>query len=138
MTMRLSKITLAIGCFVLFSFLFFSPATSYSDDIEIEIDVAPNVLNIQSEGTLVTIHTDISYWLVEPATVLLNDIAISWWKQGNRGNFVAKFSMGEVKSVFEDDDLWNYNYLTLLGSTKGGEEFSGTQAILVIDVPPKE
>jgi len=136
--MRLSKITLAIGCFVLFSFLFFSPATSYSDQpiIEIEIDVAPNVLNIQSEGTVVTVHTNISYSHVEDhSTVTLNDIEISWWKEDNRGNFVAKFSMDEVKAL---DDLTKGDYLlTLLGHTIDGALFVGKQEILVIDVTPQ-
>lgn len=133
--MRLPKITLAIGCFVLFSFLFFSPATSYSD--EIEIDVAPNVLNIQSEGTVVTVHTDISYWLVDVSSVFLNDILISSWKADDRGNFVAKFSMDEVKSLFEDEKIGDYNLLTLIGVTKGGEPFVGTQEIRVIEVMPQ-
>ena len=148
--MRFSKITLAIGCFVLFSFLFFSPATSYSDeiDIEIEIDVAPNVLNIQSEGTVVTVHTDIPYSsvdaptvsLVYDSTVPLNEIEISWWKDDNRGNFVAKFSMDEVKSLFEEDDMEKYNTYTFVleGFTTVGDKFSGEQDIIVIDVLPKE
>ena len=134
--MRLSKITLAIGCFVLFSFLFFSPATSYSQaDIQIEIDVSPNVLNIQSEGTVVTVHTNISYSLVDARSVTLNDIAISWWKDDNRGNFVAKFSMDEVKLL--DFIIGQQNVFVLNGVTIYGDSFEGEQAIFVIDVFPK-
>jgi len=139
--MKLSKLALAIGCFVLFSFLFFSPAASYSDEIiEIEIDVAPNVLNIQSEGAVVTVHTDIPYSDVDAPSVQLNDIAISWWKEDNRGNFVAKFSMDEVKAKALDDLTTGEDYLlTLLlqGLTIDGDLFEGTQEILVIDVIPQ-
>ena len=38
----------------------------------IEIDVAPNVLNIASSGTVVTVHTDIAYSAVAGASVSLN------------------------------------------------------------------
>jgi hypothetical protein len=132
MTMKLSKLTLAIGCFVLCSFLFFSPASSYSDDT-IEIDVAPNVLNIQSQGTVVTVHTDISYWLVDVSSVFLNGILISSWKADDRGNFVAKFSMDEVKSL-DGLIIGDYNKLQLVGVTNDGEAFVGAQDIKVIDV----
>ncbi len=31
---------------------------------EIEIQVSPNILNLESNGIVVTIHTDIEYWTV--------------------------------------------------------------------------
>ena len=129
--MRLPKITLAIGCFVLFSFLFFSPATSYSFDAT--IDVAPNVLNIQSQGTVVTVHTDIAYGDVDVSSVFLNGILISSWKADDRGNFVAKFSMDEVKSL-DGLVIGGYNTLQLVGVTNDGESFVGEKDIKVIDV----
>jgi len=63
----------------------------------------------------------------------LNGVAISSWKADNRGNFVAKFSMDEIKT---SDGLIidGYNKLTLFGYTTAGDTFSGTQAIKVIDV----
>ena len=39
--------------------LFLYPSTTLGFDIE--IDVAPNVLNIQSESVVVTVHTDIAF-----------------------------------------------------------------------------
>ena len=105
---------------------------------EIIIDVAPNVLNIQSEGQVVTVHTDIYYSVVEVYSVYLNSVLISSWKADNRGNFVAKFSMDEIKlldGLITDD----YNTLTLIlaGVTEDGESFSGTQDIKVIDIEPE-
>ena len=38
--------------------LFVYPATTLAFDIQ--IDVAPNVLNIQSESIVVTVHTDVA------------------------------------------------------------------------------
>jgi hypothetical protein len=110
------------------------PAASFG--YEIQIDIAPNVLNIQSESVVVTVHTDIAYHLVAGSTVFLNDVPISHWKADARGNFVAKFSSEEVKRLdgLKVDD---YNTLVLIGYTSDGEAFLGTQDIKVINVIPK-
>ena len=107
----------------------FSPAP-----VEINIDVAPNVLNIQSEGTVVTVHTDIAYSAVEGASVELNGIIIAWWKSDSRGQFVAKFNMEEVTALVDAGvlDLGEIT-LTLTGTSVLGN-FSGTQTIKVISV----
>ena len=104
---------------------------------EITIDVAPNVLNIQSEGQVVTVHTDIAYGSVYASSVYLNGIEISSWKVDNRGNFVAKFLMVEIK-MLEGLKIDDYNTLTLLGLTTDNEPFLGTQDIKVIDIGPQE
>ena len=131
--MRLSKMKMITGCCVLLlAGLLISPAISYSD--EIEIDVAPNVLNIQSSGTVVTVHTDIAYWTVVGSTVLLNDVEIQSWKADNRGNFVAKFFMDAIKDL--PLEIGEYNILKLKGFDTGGQLFEGEQAIKVIEVIP--
>jgi len=130
--MKSSKTGIAIICYVLLALgLLLNPASSYS--FETTIRVAPNVLNIQSEGTVVTIHTDINYSAVEASTVSLNGIEISSWKADNRGDFVAKFLMEEVKAL-EGLDIGEYNTLTIEGYTYEGEFFVGVQDIIVIDV----
>ena len=121
-------------CMALALVLFQAPAKCYGFDIE--IDVSPNVLNIQSESTIVTVHTDIAYSLVVGASVYLNGVAIDWWKSDDRGNFVAKFVSDEIKTldglIIGDD-----NTLTLNGFTTDGEAFIGTQDIMVIDNIPE-
>jgi hypothetical protein len=105
---------------------------------EIEIDVAPNVLNIASEGTVVTVHTNIAYSLVTGASVRLNDVPIAWWKSDSRGQFVAKFNMTDVEELVNAGVLnLGSITLTLAGETTGGIEFSGTQTINVIDLESK-
>ncbi len=99
---------------------------------EIAIDVAPNILNIQSDGQVVTVHTDIAYYAVDVSTVYLNGIAISSWKADNRGNFVAKFLMEEVKTL-DGLIIDDYNLLQIVGLAGGDEPFWGEQEILVID-----
>jgi len=73
---------------------------------------------------------------VDVSSVYLNNILISSWKADDRGNFVAKFSMNEVKSL-DGLIIGDYNLLTLLGVTKDGEPFVGTQEIRVIEVMPQ-
>jgi hypothetical protein len=113
--------------------LFVHPSTTLGFDIE--IDVSPNVLNIQSQSVIVTVHTDIAYSLVVGASVFLNDVAIDWWKSDDRGNFVAKFVSDEIKTL-DGLIIGDYNTLVLTGYTTGGEAFIGTQDIKVIDNIP--
>jgi hypothetical protein len=119
---------IGIGVVALFGFLL--PSSSLGFDIE--IDVAPHVLNLQSASTVVTIHTDIDFGDVMGSTIFLNGVAISHWKSDARGNFVAKFVSDEIKALdglIVDD----YNTLVLTGYTVDGEAFIGSQDIWVID-----
>jgi len=122
-------------CMALALVLLHMPAQCHAFDIE--IDVSPNVLNIQSKSTVVTVHTDIAYSIVAGATVFLNDVAIDWWKSDDRGNFVAKFSSDEIK-ILDGLIIGDYNTLTLTGYTNANESepFIGTQDIMVIDNLP--
>ena len=137
MDLRKAKIFyLPVLCCMALALVFFqAPAKCYGFDIEIEIDVSPNVLNIQSESAIVTVHTDIAYSLVTGASVFLNGVAIDWWKSDDRGNFVAKFVSDEIKAL-EGLIIGDYNTLTLIGFTTGEEAFEGTQDIMVIDNIP--
>lgn len=102
---------------------------------EVTIDVSPNVLNIQSQGEVVTVHTDIDHHLVDVSTVYLNGVAINSWKSDDRGFFVAKFVMAEIKDLPLDFDA--YNTLLLIGATTDGEAFMGQQDIKVINNVPQ-
>lgn len=116
------------------------PGAQASNAVVDGIDVAPNVLNIQSSGTVVTVHTDMPYGSVAGASVTLNGVEIDWWKADNQGFFVAKFVMDEIKALADSGDLvvGELNELTLKGLTNDGETFQGSQEILVIDkVAPK-
>ena len=103
---------------------------------DVSIRVAPNVLNLLNKGEVVTVHTDISYSLVVGSTVCLNDVEVSHWKADNRGNFVAKFLMENIKGL--PLNIGGYNTLTLTGVTVDGEEFSGSKEILVVNNVPKK
>jgi len=131
---KAKTLCLPVMCFIALALVFFQgPAQCQA--YEILIDVSPNVLNIQSASTIVTVHTDIAYSIVVGATVFLNGVAIDWWKSDDRGNFVAKFVSDEIKTL-EGLIIGDYNTLTLNGFTTGGEAFIGTQDIMVIDNIP--
>jgi hypothetical protein len=123
---NLKKIALGMVCLA----VVFMAAT-HANAFDITIDVAPNVLNLQNNGQVVTVHTDIAYGLVQASTVYLNNIAINSWKSDLRGNFVAKFIMNEVKKLPLAIDA--YNTLALVGMTTDGDAFAGSQDILVVD-----
>jgi len=114
--------------------LFGYPAATLA--FEIEIDVAPDVLNIQSHSVVVTVHTDIAYSTVVGTTVFLNGVAINHWKSDARGNFVAKFLSDDIKTL-DGLIIGDYNELVLIGYDIDGEAFAGTQEIMVIDVLPQ-
>ena len=104
---------------------------------EIVIDVAPNTLNIASSGHVVTVHTDIAYWVVDVSSVYLNGLLIQSWKADDRGNFVAKFSMDDVKRL-DGLVIGDYNTLTIVGLTIDDMTFWGEQDIMVIDVSARD
>ena len=131
---KVKTLCLPVLCCMALALVFFQvPAKCYGFDIE--IDVSPNVLNIQSESTIVTVHTDIAYNIVVGASVFLNGVTIDWWKSDDRGNFVAKFNSEEIKTL-DGLIIGDYNTLVLTGYTTGGEAFVGTQDIMVIDNIP--
>ena len=92
---------------------------------------------MQSNGIVVTIHTDIPYSQVSASTVSLEGLEIDSWKADNQGFFVAKFDMDEVKGL-DGLEIGGYNTLTLNGSkVSGGGTFTGSEDVLVIDNVPK-
>ncbi len=135
--MKLSRMSLVLGCVLAVTLCWLLyPAAALSTEIPIQIDVAPNVLNIQSQGAIVTVHTDIAYSAVDGASVYLNGVAIQWWKADARGNFVAKFVMDEIKTL-DGLIIDGYNVLVLNGYTTDGDTFIGEQEIKVIDITPR-
>jgi len=111
------------------------PLTGISQEI-IEIQVSPNVLNLQNQGQVVTIHTEVAYSLVDAETVTLNGIEIDSWKADNQGNFVAKFEMSAIVGL--PLNIGDYNELTLEGLKTDGTTFTGTDQIMVINVIPQK
>ena len=98
---------------------------------EITIQVAPNVLNLQNQGEVVTVHTNLPYSSVVGTTVTLNGVAIEWWKADDQGQFVAKFVMSAIKSL--PLRIGESNSLRIEGTKTDGTAFWGSASVLVID-----
>jgi hypothetical protein len=111
--------------------LFVAPTVCSGEEITIE--VAPATLNLKSNGTVVTVHTDVAYGQVDVATVYLQGVAINSWKADNRGFFVAKFLMEEIKTL-EGLVIDGYNTLQFVALTIYDEEIWGEADVMVIDV----
>lgn len=125
----------SVLAFVVLLVALLSVAPGIAGILEIEIEVAPNVLNIQSSGNVVTVHTNLPYGDVVAGGVELNGIDIDSWKVDNRGYFVAKFLIDELKTL-EGIRIDDYNALALTGVLEDGTAFIGTAEIMVIDVVP--
>lgn len=122
------------GCLFVATLCWIYPSTTLGFDIE--VDFAPNVLNIQSESVVVTVHTDIAYSDVVGSSVFLSGIEISPCKSDSRGNFVAKFLSDQVNTL-DGLNIDNYKTLVLTGYTTLNEAFIGKQDIKVIDIIPQ-
>ena len=101
----------------------------------VPIMVSPNVINLDSEGTWVTVHAEIPYSTVVGLSVQLNGIEVEYTKADNRGELVAKFVLGDVKDYLVDtlEPALGEIKLTLVGMTTSGDTFSGTDIIDVIN-----
>ena len=122
--------------FLLAAALILAPVAAHA--FEILIDVAPNTLNLQSQGEVVTVHTDISYGDVDAHSVLLNGVAIDSWKADNQGNFVAKFLIEEIKDL--PLVIGEPNLLQLVGTTSDEPPvgFYGEAEIMVVNNIPNK
>jgi len=105
-------------------------------NLTVEIQVSPHVLNLNNKGEVVTVHTNIAYGLVHAESVFLNDVAVDHWKADDRGNFVAKFVMQAIKDL--PLDIGELNTLTLIGETTDGDDFIGSEDILIVDKGKKK
>jgi hypothetical protein len=64
----------------------------------------------------------------------LNGVPVSWTKADSRGNLVGKFAESAIKAIVSPPG----EVMTLTGSTKDGEAFSGSDSVKVIIAPAAE
>lgn len=134
--------------FAIIATCFLLPVAAFAEEVPmllINIDVAPDVINIASEGKVVTVHTDIFCSDVQNASVLINGLALGEFgsKCDSLGYYVAKILMTSFEALGGDLNIGEvgcdpgYNTLTLSGVTKQGVAFMGSQQIKVIEFVPK-
>ncbi len=99
---------------------------------EITIRISPVTLNLASDGNVVTVHTDVPYSAVAVYTVYLSDVPIQSWKADDRGFFVAKFLMDDVKTI-EGLRINDFNTLRFVALTTSVNPLWGEADVKVID-----
>ena len=109
-----------------------APAVSSAEDILITIEIAPSTLNIQSNGKVVTVHTDIAYSDIDVFSVYLAGVAINSWKADDRGYFVAKFLIDDIKTI-NGLAMNEYNTFLFLAQTTYHVPVWGEADVMVID-----
>ena len=110
--------------------------TVLASDNTIDIVVSPHVLNIESNGGSISIHTNIGYVSAEDAVLEVNGTTIAkiWTFTDSRGNLVVKCSINTVKSIVVGEEEATFD----LTANYDGGIYSGTDTIAVIQVIPQE
>ena len=107
-----------------------------ASDNTIDIVVSPHVLNIESNGGSISIHTDIGYVSPEDAVLEVNGTTIEkiWTFTDSRGNLVVKCSINTVKSIVVGKEEATF----VLTANYNGGTYTGTDTIDVIQVIPQK
>ena len=107
-----------------------------ASDNAIDIVVSPHVLNIESNGGSISIHTNIGYVSEDDAALEVNGTPIEniYTFTDSRGNLVVKCSINTVKSIVIGEEEATF----VLTANYNGETYSGTDTIAVIQVIPQK
>jgi len=132
---RLSKLCIKV---LLISALLTVPlsGTILASDNTIDIVVSPHVLNIESNGGSISVHTDIGYVSPEDAVLKVDGTTIEeiWTFTDTSGNLVVKCSIDTVKDIVIGKEEATF----VLTANYNGETYTGTDTIDVIQVIPQK
>ncbi len=104
------------------------------DGTIIDIEVSPQVLNIESNSRYVHIHADIGFGIVEDTNVEVNkeEIEVKYAFADDCGNLVVICDIEEVKEIVKDDESANFVL------TCNGGDYTGWDSVPVIRVIPQK
>jgi len=110
--------------------------TVFAEDGTIDMVVSPHVLNIESNGGSISIHTDIGYVPAEDVTVEVNkeEIVGVSTDVDDRGNLVVKCDIDEVKGIVIPDQLAIFD----LTCNCNDGVYTGSDSVPVIRVIPQK
>jgi hypothetical protein len=94
---------------------------------DITIKVTPSAIVLDSDGSWITVHTDIALSVVDTSTLTLNGLDVAWTKADAKGNLVAKFAQADIKAIVAPPEAT----LELVGMTTAGERFQGADTVVV-------
>ena len=102
--------------------------------LEIDVEIAPNMINVEGNMEAFVIHTNIAYGLVDLESVTLTvnetEVLVDRSKMDSLGQFdviIPLFLIEEALVIGVENDFY------LQGRTWNGELFWGVDRILVID-----
>jgi hypothetical protein len=102
------------------------------EPLPIDLQVSPNVLNLESYGGSLSMHTDVGYsWTLDVGFTVDGQLVDDFWtKSDARGELVVKASLEAV----EDSDGDSLATFVLTVITSNGTWYEGTDTIRVISV----
>jgi len=105
---------------------------SANGTIDVDVQVSPHTIVLGlDKGSAITVHTDIAYSAVDGASVALSGVAATSTFADSCGNLVGKFSQASIEAIVAPPSAT----LVLIGMTKDGMAFSGSDTVRVIDDP---
>lgn len=125
------KKTIIIACLVSLGMGFFAGevlcGARTDDPLGIAVSPQTFILSVD-QGGAVTVHTEISYSSVDPASLKLNGIPVDWAHVDSRGHIVGEFDEWTVKAIVTVPET----VMTLTGNYATGESFAGSDTVRVI------
>lgn len=110
--------------------------TVLADEGTIDMVVSPNVINLESKGGSISVHTDIGYVATAETTLEVNGVeAVGVWTfADNCGNLVVKCSLDTVKGmvVVGEDAAFTLTY------NNGNGTYTGTDSVPIIQIFPQK
>jgi hypothetical protein len=107
-----------------------------ADENAIDMVVSPNVLNLESNGGSISVHTDIGYVSPEDATLEVNGTVVEgiYTFVDNCGNLVVKCSITTVKGIVTAGE----DAVFVLTCNYNGGVYTGSDTVPVIQVFPQK
>jgi hypothetical protein len=102
-------------------------ANKASDGDGFCITVSPNTLVLSSEDTIVTVHSNIPYGIVNTVSLTLDGIPATFTKADACGDLVVRFNRADVKGIVTPGTAT----LTLSGELDDGTPFAASDDITV-------
>ena len=110
--------------------------TVLAEDGTIDMVVSPQVLNIESNGGSISIHTNIGFVSIADTTVEVDgkEIKVEATFTDNCGNLVVKCDIDEVKGIVINDE----SAVFVLACNYSDGVYTGSDSVPVIRVIPQK
>ena len=107
-------------------------ALAEEEPLPIDLQVSPNVLNLESYGGSLSMHTDVGYsWTLDVGFTVDGQLVDDFWTKADaRGELVVKASLEAVEGMVGVSEAT----FVLTVITANGDWYEGTDTIRVISV----